>query len=412
MASFFEDFSDYNLGPLGTSGNTVNTDHDSQDFVVVEHGDDKALSIKNTDRRGLGRAQVDFLNSSAFAESLILFSLRQVGSGYNAISVASSFSKMPSPLSAMIVFLQDGRTFLRANGPFSSSDYPIDFQVGKKYWIKIKPDSSRSYDSGYEFVPSLSVKIWEYGSIEPDGYQALISDDWTELDGYTSSGPPLELGFDYAEADLLIHRIGISNTESPPSERTGPRKRKAVYLSKSSIYGTNRSQYKSLASIYRVSTAAYGSKSSLYKEKSATYSTQSSIIRQDTVSYGALSSVYREFEAYYPSNASIIQVSQASYNANASVYKNVVQPYKATAAISSVAASSYLSIASVQSTRGAKYLAASSIINPTPDKLPQNWRNSGDEQPTDWKNSNDEVQQDWRDNSTRKEADWQRQYYD
>ena len=51
------------------------------------------------------------------------------------------------------------------------------------------------------------------------------------------------------------------------------------------------------------------------------------------------------------------------------------------------------------------------ISNPTPDKLPQNWRNSDEKQPKNWQNT-PRIEQNWRNSDTRKETDWQRQYYD
>lgn len=68
--------------------------------------------------------------------------------------------------------------------------------------------------------------------------------------------------------------------------------------------------------------------------------------------------------------------------------------------------------ARIARTSNIKQIGTARVSNPTPDKLPQNWRNSDDEKPTAWRNSSDELPQNWRDNSTRKETDWQRQYYD
>ena len=56
-------------------------------------------------------------------------------------------------------------------------------------------------------------------------------------------------------------------------------------------------------------------------------------------------------------------------------------------------------------------IGSARISNPTPDKLPQNWRNSDEKQPKNWQNT-PRIEQNWRNSDTRKETDWQRQYYD
>lgn len=56
-------------------------------------------------------------------------------------------------------------------------------------------------------------------------------------------------------------------------------------------------------------------------------------------------------------------------------------------------------------------IGSARISNPTPDKLPQNWRNSDEKQPKNWQNT-PKIEQNWRNSDTRKETDWQRQYYD
>ena len=56
-------------------------------------------------------------------------------------------------------------------------------------------------------------------------------------------------------------------------------------------------------------------------------------------------------------------------------------------------------------------IGSARISNPTPDKLPQNWRNSDEKQPKNWQNT-PRIEQNWRNSDTREEIDWQRQYYD
>lgn len=73
------------------------------------------------------------------------------------------------------------------------------------------------------------------------------------------------------------------------------------------------------------------------------------------------------------------------------------------------------------------------ITNPTPDKKPQQWRDSDPEQPTEWadeerveqqwneaddkpettwKNGDDRQKQQWSDNDNKQPAEWRRQFYD
>lgn len=68
--------------------------------------------------------------------------------------------------------------------------------------------------------------------------------------------------------------------------------------------------------------------------------------------------------------------------------------------------------ARIARTSNIKQIGTARVSNPTPDKLPQNWRNSDDEKPTAWRNSSDELPQNWRNNDTHEATDWQRQYYD
>ena len=62
-------------------------------------------------------------------------------------------------------------------------------------------------------------------------------------------------------------------------------------------------------------------------------------------------------------------------------------------------------------TENVTQIGSARISNPTPDKLPQNWRNSDEKQPKNWQNT-PRIEQNWRNSDTRKETDWQRQYYD
>lgn len=324
-----------------------------------------------------------------------------------------------------------------------------DWQNGKKYWVRWRVEGGRSH----------FVKIWRDGEVEPSAwaFSANYSNRTTgkKYIGYGTYGASHTVEYSFlgigTGGDTAPASVAEYITRLQPSTPTGmfssgyggmafgSEFRPAFTVNELDQHGNTRLQRTSAttqdgnARIQRSNRKDQDGNAFIQHQRHTTQAGNarighiSTIEQRGNARIGGGNSIHQHGDATIIYQRQITQNGASFVEYQRKIYQNgrvfvIIQPNIAQNGNARIAR-----LESVTQTGSAK------ISNPTPDKLPQNWRNSdekqpkdwqnmpkndqnwrnsGDEQPTDWKNSNDEVQQDWRDNSTRKEADWQRQYYD
>lgn len=434
MAIYIDDYRDKAVGSLRNTGNlrVVSTGSGKTQNIVSKNGQ-HVLRFSSTQTNQLFVADTRFTNNIDDVNMLVCFSVdavQQVPGSYGIINwdytaenKGLSLAFLPARSVKALQLYDDSiqKTVAFVN---------YDWQNGQKYWIRWKVVGGNQH----------AIKIWRDGVLEPNDWTFTVTyanrTVGTHYIGYGTYGPNHTVEYNFfsvgTNGDTPPASVAEYITRLQPSTPTGmfssgyggmafgSEFRPAFTVNELMQHGNaNIQSTRNLDVIGNTRIAHIQSKqqignsrvqqtSVLTQNGNACIQHISHITQIGSARIGRVQQVNQAGSAVVESFHVANTINQSG---NANIKNDRVLSILGSAVIGSIGLLHQTGNIRIAKTGNVTQIGSVRISNPTPDKLPQNWRNSDEKQPKNWQNT-PRIEQNWRNSDTRKETDWQRQYYD